>query len=83
MNYQLTRGAYGWRRKEEGFTLAEIEEKAHRLGLKVRDGYGRTARSRIQRARKIVLSNGIEFRAITVDRPSRPFGPKTVPEPVE
>lgn len=72
MTYQLIRAISGWPRKD--YTFDEIAGKAKRLGLTLRDGYGRT---RIRQARKLVLSNGAMFRAVDDEEPSKPFGPRT------
>jgi hypothetical protein len=72
VTYQLIRSVSGWPKKE--YTLGEITAKAKRLGLIVRDGYGRP---RIRQARKLVLSNGATFRAVDDEQPTRPFGPRT------
>jgi hypothetical protein len=72
VTYQLIRAVSGWPRKE--YTLSEIEGKARRQRLVIRDGYGRT---RIHQARKLMLSNGAVFRAIDDEQPAKPFGPRT------
>jgi hypothetical protein len=76
VTYQLIRVAAGWPRKD--YTISEIEAKAKRQGLTIRDGYGRT---RIRSARKLVLSNGVKFRSVEEEKPARAFGPRTAPEP--
>lgn len=75
MTYQLIRVAAGWPRKD--YTISEIEAKARKQGLTVRDGYGR---SRIRQARKLALSNGVQFRAVDEEQPAKPFGPRTPPD---
>lgn len=76
MVYELTRSASGWPRQE--YTLSDIQARCRRLKLTIRDGYGRT---RIRSARKLVLSNGVIFRAISDEKPSKAFGPRTEPDP--
>lgn len=76
MIYQLIRLHAGWPRKD--YTLEEIKQRCRKLGLTIRDGYGR---SRVRHARKLVLSNGVQFRAVEEEQPSRAFGPRTEPVP--
>jgi hypothetical protein len=76
VTYQLIHATSGWARKD--YTFSEIIGKCRRLGLTVSDGYGRT---RMRQARKLILSNGVKFRAIEDEKPSRAFGPRTEPEP--
>jgi hypothetical protein len=78
VTYQLIRVQRNWPRKD--YTFSEIAQKARRLGLTVRNGYGR---SRIRQARKLILSNGVQFRAVDEEQPSRPFGPRTAPDPAD
>jgi hypothetical protein len=75
VTYRLTRSRVGW--PNQDYTLSAIQTRCKKLGLTIRDGYGRT---RIRSARKLVLSNGVTFRVTEEEKPSRAFGPRTEPE---